>query len=69
MLIDSGHFNDDGEYVLSYLDALDVDRIDYLVTSHSDADHIGGHADVITQLETNGDGVGAIYDPGITSSM
>jgi competence protein ComEC len=68
MLIDSGHFNDDGEYVLRYLEALDIDRIDYLVTSHSDADHIGGHADVITQLETNGDGVGAIYDPGITSS-
>lgn len=68
MLIDSGHFNDDGEHVISYLDAHSIDRIDYLVTSHPDADHIGGHADVIDHLETNGDGVGEIYDPGITST-
>jgi len=68
MLIDSGHFNDDGEHVISYLDSHDIDRIDYLVTSHPDADHIGGHAEVITHLETNGDGVGEIYDPGITST-
>ncbi|MCQ4334849.1 lamin tail domain-containing protein [Natronomonas sp. F2-12] len=68
MLIDSGHFNDDGEHVINYLDAHNIDRIDYLVTSHPDADHIGGHAEVITHLETNGDGVGEIYDSGITST-
>ena len=68
MLIDSGHFNDDGEYVIQYLEKLGIDRLDYLVTSHPDADHIGGHADVIDHFETSGDGVGAIYDPGITSS-
>lgn len=68
MLIDSGHFNDDGEHVIDYLSANNIDRLDYLVTSHPDADHIGGHADIITYLETNGNGVGAIYDPGITSS-
>jgi competence protein ComEC len=68
MLIDSGHFNDDGTHVLEYLERQNIDRIDYLVTSHPDADHIGGHADVITHLETNGDGIGAIYDPGITST-
>jgi competence protein ComEC len=68
MLIDSGHFNDDGEHVINYLEANNIDRLDYLITSHPDADHIGGHADVINYLEQNGDGVGAIYDPGITST-
>jgi competence protein ComEC len=34
MLIDSGHFNDDGEFVIEYLDGLGIDRLDYLVTSH-----------------------------------
>ena len=47
MLIYSGHFNDDGEYVLQYLQRLGIDRIDYFVTSHNDADHIGGNAAVL----------------------
>jgi len=68
MLIDTGHFNDDGEHVLSYLQRHDIDRIDYLVTSHNDADHIGGNAAVIEYYETEADGVGAVYDPGIAAS-
>ncbi|WP_255197754.1 lamin tail domain-containing protein [Halorarius litoreus] len=68
MLIDTGHFNDDGEFVLQYLDQQGIDRIDYLVTSHSDADHIGGNAAVINYYETEKDGIGAIYDPGIAAS-
>jgi competence protein ComEC len=68
MLVDSGDFRDDGEHVISYLQRHDIDRIDYLVTSHADADHIGGHAAVIDYLETEGRGVGAVYDPGIASS-
>jgi len=68
MLIDSGDWSDDGEDVLSYLEGRDIDRIDYLVTTHADADHIGGHAAIIEHFETEGDGVGAVYDPGIASS-
>jgi competence protein ComEC len=68
MLIDSGHYNDDGEYVLAYLQRLGIDRIDHLVTSHNDADHIGGNAAVIDYYETEADGVGAVYDPGIAAS-
>jgi len=68
MLIDTGHFRDDGEYVLQYLQAQGIDRIDYLVVSHNDADHIGGNAAVIEYYETKADGIGAIYDPGITAS-
>ncbi len=47
MLIDSGDFTDDGEYVLQYLDRQGIDRIDHFVVSHNDADHIGGNAAVI----------------------
>lgn len=68
MLVDTGHYNDDGEYVLAYLQAHDITRIDHLVTSHNDADHIGGNADIIEYYETDADGIGAVYDPGIAAS-
>jgi competence protein ComEC len=68
MLIDTGDFTDDGEHVLRYLRAHGVDRIDHLVVSHDDADHIGGNAAIIEHYETEADGVGAVYDPGIPAS-
>ncbi|WP_199240787.1 ComEC/Rec2 family competence protein, partial [Halorubrum sp. SP3] len=68
MLVDTGHYNDDGEYVLEYLRRHDVTRIDHLVTSHNDADHIGGNAAVIEYYETEADGIGGVYDPGIAAS-
>jgi len=68
MLVDTGHFHDDGEYVLQYLQAHNIDRIDYMVVSHNDADHIGGNAAIINYYETEADGIGAIYDPGIAAS-
>jgi competence protein ComEC len=68
VLIDSGDWQDDGEYVLQYLEQRNITRIDHLITSHADADHIGGHAAVIEYFETEADGVGAVYDPGIAST-
>jgi competence protein ComEC len=68
MLVDSGEFTDDGEYVLQYLRARDIDRIDHFVVSHNDADHIGGNAAVIEYFETEADGIGAVYDPGIAAT-
>ena len=68
LLVDTGDFTDDGEEVLGYLQRADVDRLDHLVTSHADADHIGGHAAVITYYETEAGGVGAVYDPGLVST-
>ena len=68
MLVDTGHYNDDGEHVLEYLRTHGVERIDHLVTSHNDADHIGGNAAIIDYYETEADGVGAVYDPGIAAS-
>lgn len=66
MLIDSGDWHDDGEHVLAYLDSQDVERIDYLVTTHAHADHIGGHALIIDHYETEKEGVGQVWDPGVT---
>ncbi|WP_440992330.1 lamin tail domain-containing protein [Haloarchaeobius baliensis] len=68
VLVDSGDWRDDGEIVIDYLQRQGIERIDHLVTSHADADHIGGHAAVIEYFETEGEGVGAVYDPGIASS-
>ncbi|KAB1198184.1 MULTISPECIES: lamin tail domain-containing protein [Haloferax] len=68
MLIDSGDFRDDGEPVLAYLQAHNIQRLDYLVTSHADADHIGGNAAIIEYYETEANGIGAIYDPGVAST-
>ncbi len=68
MLIDSGDWRDDGRIVLQYLEQHNITRIDHLVTSHADADHIGGNAAVINYYETQANGIGAVYDPGIASS-
>jgi len=64
VLVDTGDWRDDGEQVIEYLEALGVSRIDHLVATHPHADHIGGHAAVIEHFEEEGQGVGAIYDPG-----
>ena len=68
MLVDTGHYRDDGEYVLQYLQAHGIDRIDHLVVSHNDADHIGGNAAIIDYYETSANGIGAVYDPGIAAT-
>nr|WP_254534078.1 ComEC/Rec2 family competence protein [Natrinema gelatinilyticum] len=67
ILIDSGDWRQDGSEVIAYLDAQGIDRIDHLVATHADADHIGGHAAVIEHFETTGEGVGAAYDSGVPS--
>ncbi len=68
MLIDSGDFRTDGEHVLQYLKQHNISRIDHFVVTHADADHIGGNAAIIEYYETEADGIGAIYDPGIAAS-
>ncbi|MFC6954886.1 lamin tail domain-containing protein [Halorubellus litoreus] len=68
LVYDTGHYQDDGEHVLQYLRAHNITRIDHLVVSHNDADHIGGNAAIIEYYETEADGIGAVYDPGIAAS-
>jgi competence protein ComEC len=65
ILIDTGDWRNDGQDVIDYLEAQDVDRIDHLVATHAHADHIGGHAAVIEHFEEHRDGVGAAYDSGV----
>ncbi|WP_247729164.1 ComEC/Rec2 family competence protein [Halovivax limisalsi] len=65
MVVDSGDWHDEGEAVIDFLDARGIDRVDHLVSTHAHSDHIGGHADLIEYLETEGDGVGAVYDSGV----
>ena len=66
VLVDTGDWPDDGEVVIDYLEAEGIDRIDHLVATHAHADHIGGHAAVIEYAETEGDGIGAAYDSGVS---
>lgn len=66
VLIDSGGWQSDGAEVIEYLDARGIGRIDHLIATHGHADHVGGHAAIIEAFEADRDGIGAIYDSGVT---
>jgi len=57
MLIDGGKSSQE-KHLLSYLNSLEIEKIDYLVGTHPHADHIGGLASVIKNYE-----IGKIYLP------
>lgn len=65
ILIDTGHWQNDGDRVISYLESQDITRIDHLVATHAHSDHIGGHAAVLDHFETHRNGVGNVYDSGV----
>lgn len=46
LLIDAGE-NKNADTVIAYLRAQKVDRLDYVIATHADADHIGGMDDVV----------------------
>ena len=50
MLIDAGE-PDASDAVLEYLDALGIDKLDYLVCTHGHSDHCGGLDAVVESLE------------------
>jgi beta-lactamase superfamily II metal-dependent hydrolase len=50
ILIDTGEV-EDGAEVLSYLRRENIDRLDALILTHYDKDHVGGAADVIHGIE------------------
>lgn len=50
MLIDAGG-NDMGDKVADYIEYLDIDKLDYVVATHPDADHIGGIDTVLKNID------------------
>ena len=50
MVMDVGN-NDQGERVVSYLKEQGIGKLDYLLLSHPDADHIGGGDNVLENFE------------------
>lgn len=62
MVIDGGN-NDDEEDMVAYLNQLGVKKVDILVGTHPDADHIGGIDAVIDAFD-----IGKVYMPKIQSN-
>jgi len=50
MLIDAGYKHNAAD-VIAYLKAQSVSRLDYVVLTHGDKDHVGGMADVLREFE------------------
>ena len=61
MLIDAGE-SDKGDEVLESLDQLGLEKLDYVIATHPDADHIGGMDTVLQNIEVT-DGVFFGYLP------
>lgn len=61
MLIDSGN-NQDGYYIVQFLKAQNINKIDYFILTHFDEDHIGGAYKILEELE-----IGMLYMPGNSS--
>lgn len=61
MLIDAGD-NSEGTAVQSYLNSQDVEKLDYVIGTHPDADHIGGLDVVIYKFDCK-----KVFMPDITS--
>jgi beta-lactamase superfamily II metal-dependent hydrolase len=62
MVIDAGN-NDDETKMVEYLTKLGVEKIDILIGTHPDADHIGGLDAVIENFE-----IGSIYMPNVSKN-
>ena len=52
MLIDSGN-SEDGTNIVNFLKQIGITRLDYLVGTHSDEDHIGGASYILQNLEVD----------------
>ena len=57
MLIDSGN-DQDGYYIVQFLKAQNIDKIDYFILTHCDEDHIAGAYKILDELQ-----IGTLYMP------
>ena len=57
MLIDAGN-NKDGSEVVKYIKSQGIEKLDYVIGTHPDADHIGGLDNVINAFD-----IGKVYMP------
>lgn len=62
MLIDAGN-NDDAGFITSYLDGLNIKRLDILIGTHPHEDHIGSLDTVIRRYQ-----IGQVYMPKVTTT-
>ncbi|OZM56327.1 hypothetical protein CIB95_13005 [Lottiidibacillus patelloidae] len=62
MLIDAGN-NDDEDDIVAYLNKIGISRVDYVIGTHPDADHVGGLDAVIDSFN-----IGEIYMPKISAN-
>ncbi len=51
MMIDAG-YDDTSDVILDYLKEQSIDRLDYLVITHFDKDHVGGADRILKEVET-----------------
>lgn len=51
MMIDCG-YDDTADVILNYLREQETDRLDYLLLSHFDKDHVGGADRILAEIET-----------------
>ena len=57
MLIDSGN-DQDGYYIVQFLKAQNIDKIDYFILTHCDEDHIGSAYKILDEIQ-----IGTLYMP------
>ena len=57
LLIDSGN-DQDGYYIVQFLKAQNIDKIDYFILTHCDEDHIGGAYKILDEIQ-----IGTLYMP------
>ena len=50
MVIDGGSL-DNGQKIINYLESMSIDKIDYMIATHSDSDHIGGLITLLDNFE------------------